>query len=291
MSRSFLKPCVTPCTALATSARASPCSARWFSVSRVAVSTPSFCSNLMPCGTGTTSLPFGPCTSTWPPCNAIFTPCGTGIGLRPIRDIYLSAPKIFCSKKPNLPNFAQNLAAHSRLARGAAAQQPFWRRQNVDSEPADHRTDLGIAEIPARSGSRNALDPGNHAAAVRRVLQKHAQNFPRLIFFYHLEGRDVALFLQNARNFRLQPRRRDVHALVFGGRGVADARQKIGYGIRLHRFSCTWPLTAATTSSPSRRRGFPRAAPCRENRFCTSGTCGYTRVRGRTRGSGCVCEP
>jgi hypothetical protein len=33
-------------------------------------------------------LPFGPCTSILPGCMAIFTPAGTGIGLRPIRDIF-----------------------------------------------------------------------------------------------------------------------------------------------------------------------------------------------------------
>src|SRR2546425_8930358 len=41
----------------------------------------------MPFGSGTASLPLGPCTSTQPGCKAIFTPLGTTIGLRPIRDI------------------------------------------------------------------------------------------------------------------------------------------------------------------------------------------------------------
>jgi hypothetical protein len=43
---------------------------------------------------------------------------------------------------------------------------------------------------------------------------------------------------------------------VFGGSSVANARQKIGYGIRLHLFSCNAPLAAATTSWLSRRREF-----------------------------------
>src|SRR5208337_4709550 len=49
---------------------------------------PSFCSSLICAGTSTLSLPLGPCTSTLPPLTEeIFTPAGTGIGLRPIRDI------------------------------------------------------------------------------------------------------------------------------------------------------------------------------------------------------------
>src|SRR2546427_5171893 len=46
-------------------------------------------------------------------------------------------------------------------------------------------------------------------------------------------------------------------SLVLGGRRVAEARQKIGNGVRLHN---------SPTSSLSRRRGFRPSAPYRENR-------------------------
>src|SRR5271163_4411051 len=191
MSKSFLKPCVTPVTALATRARARPCSARRSSVSRIAVSTPSFCSNVMPCGSGTVSLPFGPCTSTWPACRAIFTPAGTGIGLRPIRDICSSLSSktriVYILPKPGgaspaptnskpLPDFAENFAAYFGFAGGTAAHQAFWRGQNVDAQAAHDRTNIQRAEIAARAGAGNALYAGDDAAAVRRVLQEHAKN-------------------------------------------------------------------------------------------------------------------
>src|SRR5580704_4558693 len=150
-----------------------------------------------------------------------------------------------------LPNLAENLAADFGFARGTSAHQAFWRRQNVDAQPANDRADIGCAEIAARAGARNALDAGDDAAAVRRVLQENAQHLARLVLVHHLKGRDVAFFLQNAGNLRFELRRRHVHALVLGGCGVANTCQKIGYGIRLHLLSCSTPLTAATTSSLS----------------------------------------
>src|SRR6266849_2388103 len=249
MSSSFLKPVVTPVTALATSARARPCSARCSSVARSALSTPSFCSKVMPCGSGTVSLPFGPCTSTWPACSAIFTPAGTGIGLRPIRDIccslslktrsisYAGRGKPRPYKFKLLPNLAENFAAYFGFAGRAAAHQAFRRGENVDAQAAYDRTNIHRAEVAARAWPGNALHSGDDAAAVRRVLQEHAQHLAGLVLVHQLEGRDVALFLENAGDFGLQFGHRHVHALVLGRGSVADARQKIGYGIRLHLFS------------------------------------------------------
>src|SRR5271165_3215346 len=129
----------------------------------------------MPCGSGTMSLPLGPCTSTCPLCRAIFTPAGTGIGLRPIRDICSSlAPETrivyilldwgaACCAPTNsepLPDFAENLAADFGFARGTSAHQAFRRRQNVDTQPADHGADFGRAKITARARARNALYAG-----------------------------------------------------------------------------------------------------------------------------------
>src|SRR5208283_3441256 len=186
MSRSFLKPWVTPRTALASNARARPCSARCSSLSRMAVSTPSFCSSLIWLGTSTKSFPLGPCTSTRPPAELIFTPAGTGIGLRPIRDIALlpsrepfavghwpSATRSsnfpsLTSKLRLLPHFAQNLAAQLGLARGAPGHQALRRGQNADAQPAHHRLNVAGAQIAALAGLGDALHPGDHAAPVRR---------------------------------------------------------------------------------------------------------------------------
>src|SRR6267378_3937053 len=241
MSSSFLKPDVTPCTALATSARASPCKARCSSVARRAVSTPSFCSKVMPCGIAKESLPFGPCTSILPVCRAIFTPAGTGIGLRPIRDIYSSLFKSLPSwaqhaapLQTRLPDFAKNLAAHFGLARRTAAHQPLRRGHDADAQPAYDGTNVGRAEIRTGARARDALQAGDHAAAVRGVLQENAQHLTRLVLVHQLVGRDVALVLEDARNLGLELRDRNIDALVLGGRRVAEARQKIGNGIRLH---------------------------------------------------------
>src|SRR5712692_5498514 len=282
MSSSFLKPEVTPCTALATSARARPCSARCSSVARVAISAPSFCSNVIPCGTATESFPFGPCTSTLPLCSATFTAEGTGIGLRPMRDISSSlTPTVYilpnwgaacCAPTNRLPDLTKNFAAHFALSRGSAAHNPFRRGQNADAQPAHDRANFVRATVGPRAWPGDALQARDHAAAVRRVLQKDAQQFSCFVFVHQLVGRDVALFLQDARDVRLEFRDGNIDALVFGGRRVAEARQKIGYGIRLHN---------SPTSSLSRRPGFLRAAPCHENRFGTFEICGCTRARGR----------
>src|SRR5438874_513104 len=265
MSSSFLKPEVTPCTALATSARAKPCRARCSSVERLATSVPSLCSKVMPRGTATESFPFGPCTSTLPPSSAIFTPWGTAIGLFPIRDICLSLS-----------------LTGAPPARRAAAHHASRGGQNADAQAAHHRPNLRHAKVGACAGPGNPPQAADDAAAVGRVLQENAQHFARLVLIHQLVRRNVTLFLQNARDFRLELGDRNIDALVLGGRRVAEARQEIGNGIGLHDSPTSW-------LSP--RPGFPRAAPCRENRCGTSETCEYSRALGRRRGSGCACGP
>src|ERR1700751_438668 len=248
MSSSFLKPCVTPRTALARSARARPCSARCSSLSRIAVSTPSFCSKRICRGTSTLSLPLGPCSSTLPPAVLIFTPAGTGMGLRPIRDmccVFLPSISLLprstgaqqaAPLETQLPDLAKNLAADIGLARGAAGHQAFRRGQDADAEPADDRRDFLGPQVVALARARNALHAGDHAAAVRGVLEKDTQSLARLALLDQFVGRDVTLFLKNTGNLGFELRNRDVHALVLGGRGVANSGQKIGNGIRLHNF-------------------------------------------------------
>src|SRR5438552_17133818 len=232
----------------------------------------------MPCGIAKDNLPFGPCTSIFPLCRPIFTPAGNGIGFCPMRDIF----SIFLNQKYRLPNLAKNLAAHFGLARRSAAHQPFRRGHDADAQPAHHWANIGRSEIRARARTRNALQSGDYAAPVRRVLQEDTQHLARLVLVHQLVGRDVALFLQDARNLGLELRDWNIDALVLGGRRVAEARQKIGYWVRLHSSPTSWL---------SRRREFRPSAPSRGNRFCTSETCGYTLARGRSSGSGCGPAP
>src|SRR5580765_6071059 len=183
MSSSFLNPSVTPRTALATRARARPCRARRSSESRRALSTLSFCSKRIPCGTFTLSLPLGPCTSmaSGPICT--FTPAGSGIGFRPIRDM------AFCL----LPDFAEQLAAEPLFTRRATRHDSTRSAQNVDSQAAEDSLNLFHRHIAAAAGTGDTAKVGDDATLVRRVLQKDAQGLAGLRFVDDFIGGDETL--------------------------------------------------------------------------------------------------
>src|SRR5258706_6544330 len=133
-----------------------------------------------------------------------------------------------------LPDFAKNFTADVGLARRTAGNPAFRRGGYGDPGSVHHRAYSARAEIIALAGARDALHAGDHAAAVRGVFQEDAQGLAGLVLLDHLIGGDVALFLEDARDLGLELRDRDVHTLVLRGSRVADARQKIGNGIRLH---------------------------------------------------------
>src|SRR5579864_7397633 len=164
MSSSFLKPSVTPLTALATSARAKPCSARCDSFCREAIKWPSFWSNLILPGTGTCILPFGPWTSMASSAICTLTPAGIGIGFLPIRDMAL-------------PNLAQEFAAHAFFAGGLAGHDSARRGKNGNAHAANDWTNAVLADVTAAAGPRNALQIREHAALVAGVAEKDAQDF------------------------------------------------------------------------------------------------------------------
>ena len=91
---------------LATSERVSPCRARCSprSVGRVTVISSPSCTTVMSRGMRSESSPLGPCTRTTSGSIVTVTPEGTGMGLRPIRDIAL------------LPDLRHDLAADAVLA-------------------------------------------------------------------------------------------------------------------------------------------------------------------------------
>src|ERR1700722_9800913 len=111
----------------------------------------------MPRGIAKESLPLGPCTSILPPCMATLTPEGSGIGLRPIRDISSYPLNSKITQKLSLPNFTKNFAAHFGFARRAPAHQALGRGHNADAQPANHWTNVRDAQVSARSRTRNAL--------------------------------------------------------------------------------------------------------------------------------------
>src|SRR6185312_6064365 len=161
ISSSFAQPLVTPLTAFETSARTRPCSAACESFSRIALMCPSFVSSLMPLGMNASSLPFGPCTATVFPRTSTFTPCGTGIGFLPTRDMmqsfYLRVPhaSLLTQRKfhginhfgcpiqssgfwtvgwgqRTLIDFAEHFAAHAFFARLATRHHALGRGEDVD---------------------------------------------------------------------------------------------------------------------------------------------------------------
>src|SRR6266850_4321463 len=232
MSSSFLKPSVTPVTALATRLRARPWNLPSAGSSRsvFATSVPSSCAKVMPGGMYWLTLPFGPCTSTLPDTILTLTPLGSGIGFLPIRDIVL-IPGL----RPGLcsPHVAKDFAADAGLARRAAGHHAPRRRQDVGAESAEHRRHVVHAEIDAAARAADPLDAGDHLLAVRSVLQEQADHLARratlrLRLLDQAVALDVALVLEDPRNLGLQLARRKVHPRVLGGHGVADAREHVG---------------------------------------------------------------
>src|SRR5919106_170101 len=126
------KPSFTPCTMLAMSERVRPCSARTFRWSelRSTVTTLGSALTEMPPGTVWASLPLGPSTSTELPWMATFTPCGTGMGFLPIRDMVGS-----------LPHVGQDFAAELLLADLPVRHDAAGRGQDGDAHAPEDRGD------------------------------------------------------------------------------------------------------------------------------------------------------
>src|SRR5688572_5965308 len=235
MSSSFLKPSVTPATALATRLRARPWNLPSCGSSRcsLATSVPSSCAKTMPGGSACRIFPFGPCTSTASPETFTVTPFGIGMGFLPIRDIVryhaLFCYQTFCV----LPDVAKDFAADARLLGGPSRHHAARSRQNRGAQPTEHARHVVHAEIDAASGAADALQPADHALAVRPVLQEHADHLTSLAAVLlrrrldHPESLDIALVLEDPRNLRLQLAGGQVHTRVLGGHRVANARDHV----------------------------------------------------------------
>src|SRR5262245_7112574 len=151
MSRSRLKPTLTPRTALATRARVSPCRARLrrSSPARAKVTIPPSTLQVIPGGSACVSEAFPFSTITDPPALLTLTPAGIGIGCLPILDTFLSSP-----------DRADDFAARARLAGLAPAHHSPRRRHDGDSQPAEHLRDPLMAAVDALPGPADAFDPG-----------------------------------------------------------------------------------------------------------------------------------
>ena len=164
MSSSFLKPSVTPVTALATRLRARPWNLPSAGSSRSSVATivPLSCANAMPGGTHWLNLPFGPCTSIAPGAIFTLTPFGSAIGFLPILTsldlVALPAGSVADTSRPaswltrRLPHVAEHFATDAGFPRRAAGHHAPRGREDVRAEAAEHRRHVVDAEYTRRPG-------------------------------------------------------------------------------------------------------------------------------------------
>src|SRR5262245_38388507 len=94
-------------------------------------------------GTVRESLPFGPSTRTVPSATCTFTPPGTVIGMRPIRDMIV------------LPHRAEQLAADALLARLAVDEDAPRRRQHVHTQALADGGDLARSDVDPQARARD----------------------------------------------------------------------------------------------------------------------------------------
>src|SRR3954467_15748597 len=181
---------------LAMSERVSPgrarCSPR--SVGRLTRSSPSACSTVMSRLMRSSSEPPGPATRTTSGSIVTVTVSGTGMGLRPMRDI-------------RLPDLRHDLAAHAGAARLVAGHDAGGRRDDRGPHAALDLADAAGGCVVALARARHAPQPRDRRAAVVGVLQAHGDDLARtaLARGEQLEGLDVSLLAQDPRHLALEP--------------------------------------------------------------------------------------
>ena len=225
MSSSFLKPWVTPTTALATRLRARPwnlpsclSSARtglrrgWRLPAR----------RRCPGAAPGAACPSGPCTSTAPSDDL-------DLDAARDRDGFLAD-----SGHVQLTTRCRALRRRRPAARFAPGHHAARRGQDGGAEAAEDRRHVFAPEVDAAAGPADPLDSGDHALAARTVLELDADRLLdgalalAIRRLHRLEALDVALELQDLGDLQLERRRRNVHARVPRDGGVPDPRQHVG---------------------------------------------------------------
>src|SRR3954469_11389028 len=230
---------------LATSDRVKPCSARCSprSVGRVTtICSPSW-ATVMSLGMRSPSVPRGPLTDTNSGSMETVTPAGSGMGFLPMRDMAL-------------PDVRHDLAADARVAGLVAGHDASGRGDDRGAHAAEHLRDLARAGIRAAARTRDAPQAGDRRAAIRRVLQPHADDLAGVVGVgcERLVAVDVALLGEDSRALRLELGRWDVDRLVGGLDRVADPGEEIGDGVGAgaHGFSVLLGVTTKISSCPGR---------------------------------------
>src|SRR3954454_4096919 len=170
---------------LNSSARVRPCIARsrGASLGRVTSRLPSSSVRLTSGTTSRVSVPLGAVTLLLRPSISILTALGTGIGCLPIRDI-------------QSPHVAQNFAANSLLTRHMARHHTLRRRENGDTQAAEHARYLALLYIYTQAGLAHPLDPAEYGFLAARVAQLDLQHGARALRA-GLEIADEALVLED----------------------------------------------------------------------------------------------
>src|SRR5262245_27780432 len=93
--------------------------------------------------------------------------------------------------------------------------------------------------IAAHARTGDTTQTADRRTAVLGVPERDADDLARVVGVWrlHLEALDVALLLQDARDFLLQLGRRNLDGLMRCLDRVANTRQEVGYGIG-HRHVC-----------------------------------------------------
>src|SRR5918998_1946356 len=221
---------------LATRVRERPCSslARRSSLGRLTCSSPSACSTVIGSETVCESSPLGPLTLTVWPVMVMSTPAGTGIDLRPIRDMFLSL---------QLPDEGEDFPANAPLAGLPVGQQSLGRRNDRDAQATEHPRELVGLGVHPQAGLGHALDAGEAALAVLAVLELNNQTLADSAFLGLLgrPGGDVALRLEDLGDVRLDLREGHGHLVVVRLVGVTQTREHVCDRVRhRHGYSSTF---------------------------------------------------
>src|SRR2546426_1376626 len=218
ISRSFVKPVVTPATMFAMSVRVSPCSARFclLSSARVTVIFPSSRAIEMFSWNVRASWPFGPFTVMVCPSSFTSTPLGTATGMRPIRLI-------------RSPHVREDLATEAFALRLTTGHHAGGGRDDHHAQPAEDARHLRLARVHPKARLADAANPRNGRQLAHELQPKEDLAGARL-----LVARDEAFVAEDARDLELGPARRNAHRLMARARGVANAREHVGHRVVRH---------------------------------------------------------
>src|SRR6185312_14759478 len=227
----------------------------------------------MPAGTARVRVPLGPLASNRPSRISTLTLAGSGMGLRPTRDMVFSG----------LPDLAQYFPAHPLFAGLASGHHPARGAEDADPQPAQHRPDLMAADVDAAPGLRHPPQIADHRLVVGPVLELHPQRRVAL-FLVQLDLAHIPLLGEDADDLLLELRAGQLHLVVVGAHAVANAGQQVSDGIG--QTHATLLELISITSSPWSRRRFRRAGHVNGSTAGTVRTCADRRAAGRRARSG-----